>query len=314
MRWLIHTLCKLPIYMKFLFYYRLHLFCHKDFILIDVYYGVIGCLIAIPSGSNSSTLLVGILFVSLLYLYFVVVNLAIFKTYFKKLIYLEELPNDDQLPRYQLTSQDKRIIRSEIIPYIKQNFQRVIVVNTFYEIVGCFFIYRYSTPWPVVISEFAIQRALIGDTSASYPKEIYFILKILCFLFKMLVVNIAVQIIIASYSISKEVQRESWKLRNFLVIVLYIIDISYQFTISFSFVVVSIVVFISSFFIFKRSLSVYIVTSLIVLFLVFNIVLYKLWTVELFSVPTAEFLSQFTIIGSLLYTVGLDYPKSYAYF
>ena len=131
----------------------------------------------------------------------------------------------------------------------------------------------------------------------------------------MLVVNNAAQIIIASYSISKAGQRESWKLRTFLVIVLYIyIYISYQFTTSFSFVVVSIVVLISSFFIFKCSLSAYIATSLIVLFLVFNIVLYKLWTVELFSVPTAEFLSQFTIIGSLLYTVGLDYPKSYAYF
>ena len=300
--------------MKFLFYYRLHLFCHKDFILIDVYYGVIGCVIAIPSGYNSSTLLVGILFISLLYLYFVVVDLTIFKTFFEKLINLEELPNDDQLPRYQLTSQDKRIIRLEIIPYIKQNFQRVIVVNTIYEIFGCFFIYLYSIPWPAVISPFTILSVLIGDTSALYPKDIYFILKILCFSFKILVVNNAVQIIIASYSISKEAQRESWKLRNFIVIVLYIIDISYQFTTSFSFVVVSIVVFISLFFIFKRSLSAYIAASLIVLFLVFNIVWYELWTVELFSVPTAEFLSQFTIIGSLLYTVGLDYPKSYAYF
>ena len=298
--------------MKFLFYYRLHLFCHKDFILIDLCYGVIGCVIAIPPGSNSSALLVGILFISLLYLYFVVVDLTIFKTFFKKLINLEELPNDDQLPRYQLTSQDKRIIRLEIIPYIKQNFQRVIVVNTFYEIVGCFFIYLYS--WPADISESAIVHALIGNTSALYPKEIYFIFKILCFSFKMLVVNNAVQIIIASYSISKEGQRESWKLRNILVLVLYIINISYQFTTSFSFVVVSIDVFILSFFIFKRSMSAYIATSLIVLFLVFNIVLYKLWTVELFSVPTAEFLSQFIIIGSLLYTVGLDYPKSYAYF
>ena len=299
--------------MKFLFYYRLHLFCHVDFIFCDLYYGIIGCLIAILSGYNSSTLLLCILFVSLIYLYFVVVDLSIFKTSFKKLLNLEELPNE--LQRHQLTSQDKRIIRSEIVPYIKQNFQRVIVVNTFYEIVGCFFISLYSIPWSaVVFSPFRILGVLIGDTSALYPKEIYFILKILCFLFKILAANIAGQIIIVSYSISKEGQRESWKLRNFFVIVLYIIDISYQFTISFSFVVVSIVVFISAFFIFKRSVSAYVVTALIVLFLAFNIVLYQLWTVELFSVPVVQFLSQFTIIGSLLYSVGFDYPKSYAYF
>ena len=313
MRWLIHTLCKLPIYTKFLFYYRLLLFCHKDFILIDLYYGVIGCLIALLSGYNSSTLVVCILFVSLLYLYFVVMDLSIFKKLFKDLINLEELPNE--LPRIQLTSQDKRIIISEIIPYIKQNFQRVIVVNTIYEIFGCFFIYLYSTLWqPVFFSPFTIPGAFIGDTSASYPKEIYFTLKILCFLFKILISIITGHIIIASYSISKKELRASWKLRNFSVIVLCIIDISYQFTISFSFVVVSIVVFISSFFIFKRSVSAYVATSLIVLFIVLNIFLYELWTVELFSIPVVKFLSQFTIIGSLLYTVGIDYPKSYAYF
>ena len=240
-RWLIHTLCKLPIYMKLLFYYQLHLFFHVE-VLFDLISGCIGCLIVIFLGGNSNTLLVCILFASLVYLYFAIVVV-------KLSVYFEALIKELESLRYRLTSQDKKIIKSEIIPYIKQNFPDVILINMTYEIVIGFFIYLYSTP-PAIIHAFLY--VLIGDTSASYS----FVWKFYLLLFKILVAYFAFQIVVAK-SFTKERQRQCWNFLNFLAIVLYIIDISYQFTISFSFVVVSIVVFISAFFFFKRSVSKY---------------------------------------------------------
>ena len=283
--------------MKLLSYYQLHVFCHVE-VFFDLISCFFGCLIVNFLGGNSNTLLVCVLFASLVYLYFAIVVVKLSEVF-------EALIKELESPRYRLTSQDKRIIKSEIIPYIKQNFQRVILISMIYEIVSGFFIYLYSTP-PVIF--YAFIDVLIGNTSGSYS----FVWKFYLLLFKILV-TFAIQIV-AAKSLTKERQRQCWNFLNFLAIVLYIIDISYQFTISFSFVVVSIVVFISAFFFFKRSVSKYIAASLIILFLVFNIVWYELWTVELFSMPVAKFLSQFTIVGSLLYTVGLNYPKFYVFF
>lgn len=207
-------------------------------------------------------------------------------------------------PRHQLTSQDKGIISSEIIPYFKRNFTLFILAYIIYEIVGIFLIFLYSTPVAPSFIVNASMYALIRRPSAN-SKEIYFIWKFVFVMLEASFIQAAMQSVIFK-SMPKERKRQYWNFINFFVIVLYIIDIPYQFTISFSVVVVSIVAFISSFFIFKRSVSVYVTTFLIVLLLVCNILWYKLWTVELFSVPVVQFLSQFTIVGSLLYTVGLN--------
>ena len=312
---LIYTLCKLPIYIELIFYYRLYWLAFREVFAYRnlLNFKMCGCILVIVLGCNFNTFFVYILISSLLSICLKLIHPLEFLNFVSMNIHQLETNNKvPDLPKYQLTSEDEGIVTSKIKPFFVLFVRFFIIIDIIFEIVSCFFIFLYSTPVAPSVIVDASMYALVRRP-AENSKEIYFIWKALFTAFKANFVYIVIQSVQFD-SLPKERQRRYWNFINFLVIVLCIIDTSYQFTISFSFIVISIVVFISAFFIFKRSVSAYIATSLIVLFLVLNILWYELWTVGLFSVPVAEFLSQFTIVGSLWYAVGLNYPNIYKYF
>ena len=253
-KWVIHTLCKLPLYIYFVDYYKLELLRYYFFLLLlDPLFVVLGSLLMLIL-SNENTLL--LLNIPLIFVH-ISSSLVIFNEYTKT----------------------KHI--NDVLFLASYNFNYVLEITLMFVI------------------------KLLKEHN-NFP-SIYFARKLI---FSLVNLSISSAVYRLSFYLSyAQIRmydwRFIWKLCNALFTFLYICGISYELDnkLSLAFIFALIVILISLTLITTNHKSHYAAAILFVLFTAYNVSKNKLWTVQLVSVPMAEFFSQFTLIGALLYSI-----------